>query len=142
MQALTQWKVSHILWLIHHLPKIRMIFFGHWSIKENGAIRFEKCPLVTELKLKIKRSTIFSGYQFHPREWRSFFNYDSTFLIYGEFLKKVSFRFLKDLCKTKSLSTMFRRCSYLPHAQLVSFKLRLNFKLISLTNHLYFMKYV
>ncbi len=78
-----------------------MILFGQWSIDENGKVTFEKCPFVEELILKIRRAAIFSRFQFQPSNQRVFFNYDSTFLIYGQFFTKRSFRFLKDCVLTE-----------------------------------------
>ena len=44
----TFWTFCFIILLIHHLSKIWMILFGQRPIDENGAVIFEKCPLVAD----------------------------------------------------------------------------------------------
>ncbi len=36
-----------------------VLFFEEWSIDLKSAVTFEKCPLVDELKVKNRKSTIF-----------------------------------------------------------------------------------
>ncbi len=65
-----------------------MPFFVKGAIDEESAITLEKCPLVEELNLKIQRSASFSHIQFQLRHYRSLFNFDPNFLIYGPFDKE------------------------------------------------------
>ncbi len=103
-----------IILLIHHLSKIWMILF--WSLvhRWKWCSNTWKLPSGERAEIKnLKVCNFFLHFQFQPCHQRVFFNYDPTLLIYGQFFKKKSFRFLKDW--TELRSKISRMCSFLPH---------------------------
>ena len=82
-------------------------FFDKGSIDEESAVTLVMHPLVEELKLKIRKSTIFSHFQFQTRHQRSLFNFDPTLLTYGPSVKKQSSNFYS-LCITKNMEQNIR----------------------------------
>ena len=79
--------------------KSEQYFFDETSIDEKSQVKGRKWPLVEYLKLKLL-NLLFRHFQFQLYHRGVLVKFDSTFFIFGPFVKKVLFRFLIALVLT------------------------------------------